>query len=116
MRKGLVIAAVIVAVLLIVRLLLPGVIRKVINKNLADMKGYKGEIRNVDLRLYRGAYIIDSLTIVSVSDTVPVPFISIRKLDLSVHWKSLLHGKLVGKILFDKPVVNFAVTGQDTTR
>ncbi len=110
MKKSIIIILAVVAVLVIIRLILPSVITKVINKKLSALNGYKGHVLDVDLNLYRGAYVIDSLVIEKLEDSIPAPFLVIRELDLSVHWKALFHGRIVGEIIFNQPVVNFAVS------
>ncbi len=39
---------------------------------------------------------------------IPVPFFSAEKLDLSVEWSAIFHGRLVGKIVVLHPIINFA--------
>ena len=51
-----------VAVLLItIRLILPYVVLHYANKTLANIKGYFGHIEDIDLSIYRGAYIINDI-------------------------------------------------------
>ncbi|MBS7229416.1 hypothetical protein KHA90_00120 [Flavobacterium psychroterrae] len=44
------------------------------NKALADLKGYKGSIKDVDIHLYRGAYRIDTLVIDKIDNGKTQPF------------------------------------------
>lgn len=102
-------------ILVAARIALPFLIVKYVNKTLAKIEGYSGHVNEVDLNLYRGAYVIDSIEIVKNSDSIPVPFILIPHTDLSIHWKALLNGSVVGEVIFEKPEVNFIVK-KDTVK
>ena len=52
---------IVVAILIIIRLILPYVVLHYANKTLANVPGYYGHIEDIDLSLYRGAYQIDSI-------------------------------------------------------
>jgi hypothetical protein len=109
MEKKYSIILLIVGVLLLFRLFLPAIVLKLANRELASMEGYYGQIRDIDISLYRGAYVIDSIYINRL-DTVKntqTPFISAKAIDLSVEWRSLLHGRLVGEIEFLQPTLLF---------
>jgi len=99
----------IVAFLIIVRVILPYVVLHYANKTLADMDGYYGHINGIDLSILRGAYIIEEFYIDKVDSTSEqrVPFISSEIIDLSVEWKSLFQGRLVGDLEFTNPVLRF---------
>lgn len=73
------------------------------------MNGYYGHIEDIDLALIRGAYKINNIYLNKV-DTVTgkqTPFFSVASIDLSVEWKALLHGSLVGELEFDQPKLVF---------
>ena len=88
------------------------------------MDGYYGHIEDVDIALYRGAYTIDSFylnKLDSVSEK-QTAFMSARTIDLSLEWKALFKGRLVGELVFDRPSLVFtenkvelAVVSQDTS-
>ncbi len=106
---------VIAGILVAVRIALPFFIENYVNKTLRNLEGYNGSVEDVDLALFRGAYVIDSVKIVKEKDSISIPFISIAKIDLSVHWKALFKGSIVGEIILEKPDVNF-VTEQGKTK
>lgn len=109
MKKKYKIILTIVVVLVIFRLFLPAIVLKLANKELAAMDGYYGHIQDVDISLYRGAYVLDSLYINKL-DTIhnkQTPFISAKSIDLSVEWKSLFKGRIVGELEFIEPVLKF---------
>jgi hypothetical protein len=110
-RRRLVILASIVILLVVVRLVLPYFVLKYVNNALAGIKGYYGHVEDVDLAIIRGAYQINDLLLVKV-DTVTqqkdtIPFFKTRRIDLSVQWKAIFKGRIVGEIEVMDPVLNF---------
>lgn len=97
----------ILVVLIVARLCLPYFVTRYVNKVLADIEGYQGSIEDVDISLWRGAYVIHQMKLEKVEGEVPVPFIDIPKMDLSVEWEALLDGAIVGKIRLEYPKLNF---------
>lgn len=100
---------IIVVVLVAIRIALPFIIKDYVNKTIQDMEGYNGSVNDIDLNLYRGAYVINDLVLTDESNAITVPFLSIPVIDLSVEWGALFKGKIVGEIILESPVVNFAV-------
>lgn len=103
---------VIVIALVILRLFLPQIVLGIVNKELQKMEEYTGHVEDIDIALIRGAYVIDEIEIVkrntderTVTDTVP--FFSCPKIDLSVEWKALFQGKVVGELELENPKLNF---------
>lgn len=99
----------IVVLLIVIRLLLPGVVLYYANSSLANMKGYYGHIKDIDLALFRGAYKIGSVYLNKV-DSVSAkqtPFFAASVIDLSVEWQALFNGHLVGEVIFENPVIVF---------
>ncbi|MFW5876215.1 MAG: DUF748 domain-containing protein [Myxococcota bacterium] len=97
-----------VAVILIgVRIALPFVVERYVNDQLAALDGYDGEVQDVDLNLFRGAYVIEGIRIVKTDGEVPAPFFVSPRIDLSVQWKALLDGAIVAEIDIAQPEFNF---------
>lgn len=104
---------VVVAIVLIgLRVALPSVVKNYLNEQLAEMGEYQGRIADVDIALWRGAYVIHKMDIVKVSETVPVPFFEADSIDLSVSWRALFAGKVMAEIEFMRPELHF-VDGKD---
>jgi hypothetical protein len=61
MSKKLKIFLGIVVVLVVIRLFLPAIVLRLVNRELASMEGYYGKVRDIDIALLRGAYMLDSL-------------------------------------------------------
>jgi len=73
------------------------------------MEGYYGHINDIDIALYRGAYQINDIYLNKRDGKAgkQTDFFKARNIDLSVHWKALLHGRLVGELVFDSPKLIF---------
>lgn len=97
---------IILSVLLATRLALPFGIKAYVNRQLDKTPDYDGRIGDVDVQLWRGAYKIRGLEIVKTTGEVPVPLFAAREVDLSMQWKELFHGELVGEVILRKPEVN----------
>jgi uncharacterized protein involved in outer membrane biogenesis len=101
-----------VVLLVALHVALPYLVRDYLNDKLADMGEYRGQITDVDLAWWRGAYQINGLKIVKTSGKVPVPFLEAPLIDLSVSWHSLIYDKaVVAKVAFARPVLNFVDGG-----
>jgi len=101
-----------VVLLVALHVALPYLVRDYLNDKLADMGEYRGQVTDVDLAWWRGAYQINGLKIVKTSGKVPVPFLEAPLIDLSVSWHSLIYDKaVVAKVAFARPVLNFVDGG-----
>lgn len=101
------VALVVVGVLVIARLLLPYIVKTIVNDRLASMDGYRGRVLDIDISLLRGAYVIRDLRIEKVDGDVPVPFLTAPEIDISLEWAALLHGSVVAELVFQDPEMNF---------
>jgi len=102
------------ALLIIVHIALPIVVRNYLNDKLADMGSYRGHVEDVDLALWRGAYQINGLSIVKADAKIPVPLLSVPTIDLAVSWRSLWYDHaVVARIVFLHPALNFVDGGSN---
>jgi hypothetical protein len=106
---------VIAAALVALRAVLPVALQRYVNQKLDEIPDYGGEIGDVDLSLYRGAYEIENVRIVKTDGDVPVPFFEADKVDFSIQWSELVHGALVGEVKLFSPRLNF-VSGPDESQ
>ncbi len=104
----------ILLLLLIGRVMLPYFVTRHVNKVLANIPGYSGSISGVDIWLVRGAYIIHDLKIFKTERNEKVPFIDIPSTDLSVEWRALIHGSVVGEVIFENSALNFIGGNKDS--
>lgn len=108
-RKWFKIFLITVVCLVIVRLVLPFFVLVYANRTLATMNGYYGHIEDIDLAIIRGAYRIDSIYLNKVDSLSgkQTPFFSSAHADLSIEWRALLHGSLVGEVVLERPRLLF---------
>jgi hypothetical protein len=88
------------------RTLLPLALESYVNRVLQRTPEYGGRVDDVDLSLWRGAYRLDGLRIEKKSGGVPAPLLAAERVELAVHWKSLLRGVLAGEIRLENPSLN----------
>jgi len=112
-KKRFIITASVITLLLILRLLLPTIVKNYVNKVLADIPGYCGEVEDIDLALFRGAYVIKGMYLNKVDATTEVPFLNFPKSDISIEWKSLWQGKIVSEIIMSDPEVIYVFEDQE---
>lgn len=93
----LIIVVLVVVALIILRMQLPSMVKDYLNGKLADMGDYQGEIANVDIHLWRGAYSVHQLEITK-KDQPSVEFFNAETIDTSVSWASLLKGRVVADV------------------
>lgn len=108
-RKRIRVLLFVALVLVGARIALPYVLLHFANERLGNMNGYHGHIADIDLALYRGAYRIEQFhleKVDSVSHAV-TPFIAAHLIDLSVEWKALFDGGLVGELDIEEPRLRF---------
>jgi len=106
LKKPYKIAAGIIILLIIFRLALPGIVKHYVNKSLNELPGYNGQVADIDLHLYRGAYTIDDLVLTEENGNPKYPFLRINRTDLSIEWKAIFKGRLVGEVELANPVLN----------
>ncbi|MEO6132305.1 MAG: hypothetical protein ABIQ02_10690, partial [Saprospiraceae bacterium] len=90
-RRALKIGLIILVLIIAIRLVLPYMILHYVNKSLASIHDYFGHVYDVDLSLYRGAYIVKDISINKVDSITrkQTPVFSCPHVDLSMEWRSL---------------------------
>lgn len=112
-RKSHKIAIGVILLLVAIRIALPFFIERYVNKVIDEMPGYTGHIDDVDLHIYRGAYAIDGLVLREEESQHETPFLSIQHIDLSVEWKAIWKGAIVGEVVLDHPQLNFVAVPEE---
>ena len=97
-----------VVILIGLRIALPSILLRFVNKEIQTIPGYTGHVEDIDVHLIRGAYTIRTIRLDKTGGKIPVPFFSADALDISVEWGALFHRRLVGKIIVQHPILNFA--------
>lgn len=96
----------VLVLLIALRLVAPMFVLRYVNNTLAGLDGFTGHVADIDLGLWRGAYVIKGIVIEKTTKKEPVPFVSVDRADISVHWDALLHGRIVGEIELLAPKLN----------
>jgi hypothetical protein len=104
------ILVIVVLSVLVVRVALPGMMKNYVNKQLNQLPGYTGHVDDIDIHLIRGAYVIEGLVLRKRTDPPKYPFLTIRHTDLSIEWKSLFKGRLVGEVIATEPAIHILST------
>lgn len=97
----------VVVLVMAARLALPFAIKSYVNKKLAALPDYGGHLEGVGVRLHRGAYQIRDLRIFRRAGNEEIPLFTEPLLDLSIEWREVLHGAIVGRVVMTKPELNF---------
>lgn len=103
---------VILGLIIIARILLPYFLERYVNGVLQDIPGYTGYVEDIDVALYRGAYVIEHLHLDKVNSDISTPFLYIPKADISIEWKALFRGRIVSEIYLHDPVINYIYEDQ----
>ena len=111
-RKRYIFPIVILAILIGFRLYLPTLVKNHVNKVLTEIPGYYGQVDDIDINLFRGAYVLNGIYLNIETSTSNIPFLSFPKIDISLEWKSLFHGKMVSEIIMDSPEVIYVFEDQ----
>src|SRR6188472_1955179 len=108
-RRLLKIFLAIIIVLVIIRISLPYIVLHYANKSLAGMPGYYGHVQDIDISLIRGAYQLDNLFINKLDSVnqMQTTFFKVETIDLSIEWRALFHGSLVGEMVIERPMLRF---------
>jgi hypothetical protein len=92
------------------RLALPFVVKAYVNHVLNGSEDYSGKIGGVEMKLLRGGYRIDQIQIFQKTKGVETPLFSAPRMDLSIEWRELFHGAVVGEIILHQPQVSFSAS------
>ncbi len=106
-RKKLIAALLIVLALVVFRAFLPTIVLHYVNGKLARLPNYTGHVDDIEMSIWRGAYQIKGIRLDKTTGNIPVPFFKARLMDLSIDWRTLLHGAITGEVTLYDPVLNF---------
>lgn len=101
---------VLAALLVGARLAAPYVLKNWINRTIADLPDYSGEVGDVDLRVWHGGIGLDDIKIYRDSMSKTVPIFSSERIETSTLWGPLLRGDLVSRALITKPKIELSAT------
>ncbi|MUU78873.1 DUF748 domain-containing protein [Winogradskyella endarachnes] len=113
-KKRYTIPIIIIVILISLRIYLPYYVKSEVNKVLANLPGYFGNVEDIDISLFRGAYVINNLYLNKVNAKTQVPFLNFPKTDISIEWKSILKGEIVSEIIMTDPEIIYVMEDQQT--
>jgi hypothetical protein len=113
-KKRYIFPVVLIILLIAFRLYLPTLVKNYVNKVLADIPGYYGQVADIDISLYRGAYTINGMYLNKVNAKTQIPYLDFPKTDIAVEWKSLFEGEIVSKIRMYNPSIIYVMEDQET--
>lgn len=105
-KKRVLIPLALILLLVLARLVLPYFVTRYVNQVLNDIPGYVGHVDDIDIRLWRGAYVIHGLELDKANAESPEPLLYFPKSDISIAWSSLLKGRIVSEIELYQPHVH----------
>lgn len=111
-KKRYLIPLILIILIIGFRIYLPTLVKNNINKILADIPGYYGQVEDIDIALIRGAYVINGMYLNKVNAKTQVPFLNFPQSDISIEWKSLFKGKIVSEIIMTNPEVIYIFEDQ----
>ena len=82
-------------------------LRTYANRVLDEGADYTGQVGAVAVSLWRGAYVLEDVSILKRGHAVPVPFLECPRIDCSIEWRALLHGVARAQLVLDRPALNF---------
>ena len=106
----------VVILLVVIRLMLPSLVKGYVNLTLNELPGYTGHVEDIDIHLIRGAYAIDGLVLRKKTDPPKYPFLQIGRTDLSVEWEALFKGRLVGEVVMNSPALHILAESADISK
>ena len=111
-KKKNIIGLTIIVLIIVGRLLLPYFLEKYVNKTLNDIPGYTGHVEDIDVALFRGAYVIEGLILDKENAGSPAPLLDFPETDISLEWSALFRGKIVSEIILHNPELNYIFEDQ----
>ncbi|WP_345951906.1 hypothetical protein ABDD95_10805 [Mucilaginibacter sp. PAMB04274] len=106
----------VIVLLFIIRLMLPAIVKGYVNRKLNELPGYTGHVNDIDIHLIRGAYAIDGLVLRKKTDPPRYPFLKIKHTDLSLEWKAIFKGRLVGEVIMNEPAIHILAETADISK
>lgn len=114
-KKRYILPITIIVLLIAFRIYLPTLVKNYMNDVLADIPGYYGQVEDVDISLWRGAYQLEGLYLNKTTAKSEVPFLNFPETDISIEWRALLKGKIVSEIEMHSPEVIYVFEDQEKT-
>jgi hypothetical protein len=106
-RRVVVTVSLIAVLLLAGRIALPFVVKRLVNDRLERIPGYTGQVDDIGIHLWRGAYSLHGFGIFRKNGKVREPFFLAKHIDFSLAWREVWHRKIVSDVSVDQGQLNF---------
>ena len=103
---------IVLAVLIGFRIWLPYYVKNKLVAAINEVENYSCTIEDVDISIFRAAMVLQEFEIMLTDNEVPEPYVAVNEADISVEWRAILQGAIVGEIYIDQPVMHFS-DGED---
>ena len=111
-RKRVLLPLILIVLLVALRVALPYIVKNYVNRVLAEIPGYYGQVEDIDLSLITGAYTIHRLYLNKVDARSQIPFLDFEKTNISLEWRALLKGRVVSEIEMTRPTLIYVFEDQ----
>jgi len=101
-----------IILIVVARIMLKPFVLKKVNTTLQQIKGHTGSVDDISIKLYRGAYQIHNIQIQTKENEKLTPLFKAQLIDLSIEWKEVFNGNLVGEVALNTGEVNFVKQGE----
>lgn len=97
-----------IALLILIRALLPSLVKDYVNHTLNSSSGYAGHVGDIHLALWRGAYELRDIEIRQLNSSTQEPLFKAPKMEFSVLRGALIRGVVVARIRVFEAKLSFA--------
>jgi len=105
-RGGLISLGVVIAVLALIQLVGSPIVKSVLNRKLADLPGYSGNIEDANVALWRGSVELKDFFLRERGHEQDPPLLHVKKASMTFAPGALLRGKLGGTAMIDGVQLN----------
>lgn len=96
-----------VVILGVIRIMLPSIMLRYANSQMADMEGYQGQVEDLSLSILGGKTAIAGITVKKAGADSPVSFVEIPRVEAVFDWSEIFQGAIVSKVYIYDMQLNF---------
>ncbi len=95
----------------------PAIIRYHLNYNVLNQLGeYRGRVKDVDVALFDGAYVLKGIYLNKITGSSRLPFFTADNMAISLSWEALRHGEILVRADIERGVLNFLDANKESKR
>lgn len=107
---GWVLLLVLLVLVVLARWVASPIVAGMVNRKLANLKGYHGQVETVKIALWRGGVEANRFELLENGKEQHGPVVRFDEVDLRLAWAALLRGKVGGRLTIDRPQVDLRKT------